>query len=274
MLTPIATGASIDVVADCAAGRIPRFDRITEVRLRRSIAEGKAIAPDGVKAAKAMLVLTDCEPIVATNPAATVPEIPPGGVKIDVNNPFASVTPWSMLSIPSLEDIVKGSPTSGLPDASLADTIACHGPVGSVAVAGVASIVSEATDASWIVAVELLPPPGDGLVTPTDTEVPEARAGAGKDAVSSVAETNVVVAAIPLNQICDVETKLLPVAVISVAGDPTARFAGDTELSTGTELFTVKLSAFDDPPPGEGFVTTTGRLPAVAWSLVLRGIVN
>jgi hypothetical protein len=112
------------------------------------------------------------------------------------------------------------------------------------------------------------------LAAATDTEVPEASTDAGTDAVSSVAETKVVVAAVPLNEICEVETKLLPIAVISVAGDPTARLAGDTEVSTGGGFFTVKLSAFDGPPPGEGFVTTTGKLPAFARSPVLTEIVS
>jgi hypothetical protein len=38
--------------------------------------------------------------------------------------------------------------------------------------------------------------------------------------------------------------------------------------------FTVKVVEFDAPPPGVGFVTTTGKLPAVARSLALKLIVN
>ena len=140
----------------------------------------------------------------------------------------------------------------------MAETTAIHGPVGLAAVTGVANMVSEATEASCNEVLELPPPPGDGLDTVTAMEVPEARTEAGAFAVSSVAETNVVVAAAPLNRIFDVETKLLPVAVINVLGAPTASFPGEIELSTGVGLFTVKFSAFEDPPPGEGFVTTTG----------------
>jgi hypothetical protein len=36
----------------------------------------------------------------------------------------------------------------------------------------------------------------------------------------------------------------------------------------------VKFTAFEAPPPGAEFVTTTGYVPAVAWSLSLNGIVN
>jgi hypothetical protein len=37
---------------------------------------------------------------------------------------------------------------------------------------------------------------------------------------------------------------------------------------------TVKLTEFEAPPPGDGFVTTTANVPAVAWSLAVRGTVN
>ena len=37
---------------------------------------------------------------------------------------------------------------------------------------------------------------------------------------------------------------------------------------------TVKLTEFEAPPPGAGFVTTTAKVPAVAWSLALSEMVN
>jgi hypothetical protein len=61
-------------------------------------------------------------------------------------DPFASVVPLLTLSVPWLAVIVIGSPAMGLPDGSRATTKALHGPVGSVAVAGTASIVNEPKD--------------------------------------------------------------------------------------------------------------------------------
>src|SRR5271157_623764 len=59
---------------------------------------------------------------------------------------------------------------------------------------------------------------------------------------------------------------------------PTARLAKvrPAGFSETAALFTatVKLTEFDAPPPGAGLVTTTGRVPAVASSLVLKVIFN
>ena len=67
--------------------------------------------------------------------------------------------------------------------------------------------------------------------------------------------------------------KLLPSTVIVVAGDPTARVSGETDETVGVGLFTEKFM-LAEPPPGAGFVTTTAKAPAAAWSLALRGMVN
>jgi len=126
-----------------------------------------------------------------------------------------------------------------------------------------------ATDCNSIATDELVPPPGAGLVTATETEVPEARSDAGTDAVNWEEETKLVVVGPPLSRICEVETKLLPSTVIVVVGDPTARVAGERFEIAGTGLLTVKFTEFDRPPPGDGFVTTTANAPAAAWSLAL-----
>jgi hypothetical protein len=39
-------------------------------------------------------------------------------------------------------------------------------------------------------------------------------------------------------------------------------------------LVTVKFTGLDGPPPGAGFDTTTGKLPAVARSAVVNEIVS
>jgi len=72
----------------------------------------------------------------------------------------------------------------------------------------------------------------------------------------------------------ELETKLLPLIVKVCAAAPAATELGDSDNMTGTGLFTVKLTELDAPPPGLGFVTTTGNTPPVAKSPALRDIVN
>jgi hypothetical protein len=95
------------------------------------------------------------------------------------------------------------------------------------------------------------------LATATESEVPVARRDAGMVAVNAEEETNVVGTEPPFSRICDVATKLLPSTLMRVAGDPFAREVGERELIWGVGLPTVKLTEFEAPPPGAGFVTTT-----------------
>lgn len=39
-------------------------------------------------------------------------------------------------------------------------------------------------------------------------------------------------------------------------------------------MLTMKVTEFEEPPPGGGLVTTTGKFPAVAWSAALSAIVS
>jgi len=53
------------------------------------------------------------------------------------------------------------------------------------------------------------------------------------------------------------------------AGTPALIVFGEIEVSVGTGfvvLEIVKFTEFDVPPPGVGFVTVTGALPAVSTS--------
>jgi hypothetical protein len=102
------------------------------------------------------------------------------------------------------------------------------------------------------------------LATDTAIEVPEASREAGTEAFNWDEETKVIVVDSPFRRICDVDMKLLPSTVIVVGGDPTARVAGETEETVGAGFPTVKLTEFEAPPPGDGFVTTTANVPAVA----------
>jgi hypothetical protein len=94
------------------------------------------------------------------------------------------------------------------------------------------------------------------LATATLIGVAEDREAAGTSAVSSVEETKVVEVELPFSRICDEATKLLPVTVIAVDGDPVAITLGETEETTGIGLST-ENDPLAGPPPGVGFVTTT-----------------
>ena len=58
------------------------------------------------------------------------------------------------------------------------------------------------------------------------------------------------------------------------APEPTATEAGEREVIVGTGFPTEKFTALDVPPPGAGFVTVTGYVPAVAMSVLVRASVS
>jgi len=70
------------------------------------------------------------------------------------------------------------------------------------------------------------------------------------------------------------EMKPAPLMVRVWAAAPAVAETGERVVMLGTRLSTAKLSEFDAPPPGAGLVTTTAKVPAVAWSLALSAIVN
>lgn len=89
---------------------------------------------------------------------------------------------------------------------------------------------------------------------------------AGIVAVSWDAETKIVVRVTALRLTTDAATKFVPVTEITVSGAPTATIEGDTELNVGIGSLTARSTELDAPPPGDGFVTTTGKLPPTARS--------
>jgi hypothetical protein len=61
---------------------------------------------------------------------------------------------------------------------------------------------------------------------------------------------------------------------LNCCGPRAATNIDDGEFDIDGGVLTVKLTEFDAPPPGEGLVTTTGYVPAVAWSLALKEMVS
>ncbi len=62
-------------------------------------------------------------------------------------------------------------------------------------------------------------------------------------------------------------TRLFPVTVVVKPTFPEVALEGERLLVVGNGLLTVKVNAdVDVPPPGVGFVTVTGIVPAVAIS--------
>ena len=71
------------------------------------------------------------------------------------------------------------------------------------------------------------------------------------------------------------ETKPVPVIVNVKAAPPAVAVAGAVEVSAGDEAaLIVNDTEADVPPPGAGFVTVTGAVPAVAISAAVIAAVN
>jgi hypothetical protein len=68
--------------------------------------------------------------------------------------------------------------------------------------------------------------------------------------------------------------KLVPVSVSTKAASPATLVVGETLVSVGKGLFTVRLVAFDSPPPGNGLKTVIGNMPAATISAAAIEAVN
>ena len=88
--------------------------------------------------------------------------------------------------------------------------------------------------------------------------------------------TKVGVCEIPFKVTVDKVRNPLPSIVRVCGAAPAAREAGESLVMTGIGLAgeTVKVTAADAPPPGAGFVTTTGFVPAVARSAEVSEIMS
>ena len=114
------------------------------------------------------------------------------------------------------------------------------------------------------------PPPGFGLFTKTAGVPAVATSAARIVAVNCVELTNVVVLFAPPKFTTELETKFVPFTVNVNAIEPAATLVGETDDIVGTGFVaavTLKLTEFDAPPPGVGFVTITAGVPTVATSI-------
>jgi hypothetical protein len=122
-----------------------------------------------------------------------------------------------------------------------------------------------------------VPPPGAGLNTVMEGVPVLVMSLARIAAVSCVALTNVVTRAVPLILTAEVETKFVPFTVKVNPPDAVSTVVGETVVIVGTGFgaaLTLKVTAFDVPPPGVRFVTVTGGVPALATSPARIAAVN
>src|SRR5512134_2654879 len=113
-----------------------------------------------------------------------------------------------------------------------------------------------------------VPPPGVGLNTVTCAVPAVAMSAAVIDAVSCVAETNVVVRLAPFHRTTEPATKFVPFTVSVNAAPPAVAEVGERVDTVGTGLLAVigNDTCPEVPPPGVGLNTVTCAVPAVAMS--------
>lgn len=112
------------------------------------------------------------------------------------------------------------------------------------------------------------PPPGPELTTVISSHPVEAMSDAVIEAVNCVEFTNVVGRELPLKFTAAPFTKAVPFTVRANPALPAIMLDCRSDEIVGTGLVTVKFTAAD-VPPGAGFVTVTGNIPAVAMSVVV-----
>lgn len=145
-----------------------------------------------------------------------------------------------------------------------------------VSSAGAAPVVTDAGEIATtpgtgllrtMVAAEVTPPPGAGVLTATDKVPGAARSAAERTNVRLVALATIAERDLPLTSTDEAATKLLPDA-LTVTGVvvPATIVAGETVICPGCGLFTVNVEAGDEPPPGPALVTTTENVPTEARS--------
>jgi hypothetical protein len=82
---------------------------------------------------------------------------------------------------------------------------------------------------------------------------------------------------LPFHRTTELPTKFEPVTFKEKGGAPTGAQVGSREVTVGTglePLVTLKLSAFEVPPPGAELVTVTATVPAEAMAAAGTGTIN
>jgi len=208
-------------------------------------------------------------------------EVPPPGagfVTVTVGVPAAatSLAGMAAVSLVALTKVVaRGVPLKFTTDVVMKFepfTVRVNAPEPAVAVAG-CRVVIAGTGLLAAVTVKVttldVPPPGEGLVTVTAGVPTLAMSVASMAAVSLVALTKAVARAVPLKFTTDVLMKFEPFTVSVKAPEPAVAVAGCRVVIAGTGLLaavTVKVTALDVPPPGDGLVTVTVGVPTLAMS--------
>jgi len=67
---------------------------------------------------------------------------------------------------------------------------------------------------------------------------------------------------------------MVSVKFVVCVSDPLLPVTITVKLPVGVPVTTLKFTAPEAPPPGVGFVTTTGKLPAAAMSLAVNEIAS
>jgi len=111
-----------------------------------------------------------------------------------------------------------------------------------------------------------VPPPGAGFTTVTFAVPALAMSAEAMEAVSCILLTKVVVRAEPFHLSIELEMKLEPFTTSVHAAPPAVALEGVREVSCGAAFLTVKVKAFEPPPPGAGFTTVIGTVAAVPIS--------
>jgi len=114
-----------------------------------------------------------------------------------------------------------------------------------------------------------IPPPGAGLETVTGTVPADAISAAVMEAASWLTVKNVVGRFEPFQRTIDPFMKFDPLTRRVKPAAPAVVDDGFRLAIAGmgfAAAFTVKLTAFDNPPPGAGLNTVTGIVPAMAMS--------
>jgi uncharacterized membrane protein YedE/YeeE len=213
----------------------------------------------------------------------TPAEVPPPGagfVTVTDGVPAAAISPAVIAAVSCVEltnVVVRAAPLKLTTDAAskfVPLTVNVNAAPPAVALVGESVVIVGAGLFTVKLTAAEVPPPGAAFTTVTGNVPAVAISAAVIAAVTCVALTNVVVAAVPLNFTVDPFMNPVPFTVNVNAAPPAFALVGESVVIVGAGLSTVKFTAVEVPPPGVGFVTVTGNVPAVAISAAVIAAVT